>query len=383
MRGFTINWVALVYLFVSIVSSASSSSLSPSSSSPKSLSSSQITTITNYDFDLFMHLIEDSSIQSILSRSKYSFIYFYRHGCKYCSEFEPDFQFLSILYNNLTNTNIENVSSKKLYNNEVEQLEFQVLKTNGQENKRLNQLFKVQQYPTLKLLNYETKEILTYNKPHRDINSLIDFIQAQNIDVVPNYSNYQSNVKIISTSEELDNLINSDPTKETLVVFTMSYIIDWANYHYPTHFYQKLSLTEKYNHINFAIVEVDQLNNSDLLHQYHVSNFPSLIYFKSAGNGGGFKIYKTLSQNYMTNNVLKEEELVGVIQNSHVDNDPIFGTHFQNINDFHLAIDNSDKAYDGHKNFKRRGLFVRQQDKLSEDVDVNEEYDELLVHVEL
>lgn len=81
----------------------------------------------------------DSAIEDNLKRARYSLIYFYRDACQYCDKFNPDFENLSVLFNNASDSG------------EGENSIIQVIKTNGKVNPRLNQLFKVQLYPTLKL----------------------------------------------------------------------------------------------------------------------------------------------------------------------------------------------------------------------------------------
>lgn len=312
------------------------------------------------------HVIEfdDTVIEETLAKAKFSLIYFGSDICKYCGEFEPDFQFLSILYNN--------VPAKD---------DFQVLKTNARKNPELSRLFLISQYPTIKLLEFGTKRIHDYTKPKRDIYSLIGYIEETVGDesIKPNFDNFNSNLHYISTEDGFNALTRSN-SKDVLVVFTKRSARDWDNYDYPSHFYQRLAIHPKLAHLQFALVDIDKLEDLHVLERFHVSNFPSAIYFRK--NGKGFKTFKTLSQNFLNNLKLLENELKGFIENVHSLQKKEYGEYYKNEEHLKNAADQMGYEYDGYKNIAP-GFNVRQQDEVTGNSDLETEYLDLLHHIEL
>lgn len=260
-------------------------------SSPTSLSS-----ITD-------HIIEfdDSSIQSTLEQADFSFIYFYSDVCKYCRKFEPTFENLSVLYNQVKQKDTKKRRGKKDNNNNNNNggLYFQILKTNARQNNRLSQLFKISQYPTLKLLNYKTKEIITYdNKNNRDLQSIINYLR-QNLKIEPQFENFKTKVKyyqspsIDSSKQDLNCFGNENETNahDKLVFFITSYLPDWIDYQYPAHFVHQLALD--YQDLTIIVVDVEKLNDYVVLSKYEINSFPSVMYLK---NNGDYKKYQFSSQ---------------------------------------------------------------------------------------
>ncbi|KAI5970542.1 ERP44 [Candida margitis] len=226
----------------------------------------------------------DSAIKLTLEKTTYSLIYFYSDSCKYCQLFNPVFENLCTLYNE-----------------DSEATGFQILKTNARVNKKLSKLFGIRHYPTLKLLHYPSKEILEY-EGKRDLHSLIDYIGSKTT-LTPNYENFKSEVKNIENPKEL--LENS---KDKLVIFIMSHLIDWQDYHYPSHYIQRISNT--YEDIDFYVYHGDDLNHAELLPQFGVSNFPSLVYIRN----GEFKSFNTEPPAYQTNDKFNGDKIIKFIE---------------------------------------------------------------------
>ncbi|CUM62972.1 uncharacterized protein PRCAT00000532001 [Priceomyces carsonii] len=235
-------------------------------------------------FDANRNVLElnDSNIPQILASARYSFIYFYTDGCKFCSEFEPTFQYLSLLYNNGTELN-----DKKL----------QIIKTNGRLNKRLQSLFKVDKFPTLKMLNFKTKEILTFEAKDRAPDTLIEFVQNIVPDVTPNYDNFVTDVLYLHDS----NFDQEIKNRHVLVVFTMKYLDEWSDYEYPYHFYQALASSMSGLKTSFALVAASEPSGFKMVRDYGITNFPSMIYFSPDGS---FKTYRINPQNHHIKNKL-------------------------------------------------------------------------------
>ncbi|KAK6454953.1 thioredoxin-like protein [Scheffersomyces xylosifermentans] len=301
---------------------------------------------------------DDSSIEQSLSKAKFSLIYFYSDTCKYCRQFEPDFESLSVLYNNVTTDNGKNL---------------QIIKTNAKKNSRLSELFSIRRYPTLKLLNFETKEIIDYDRTNRDIDTVIDFLASMVPDAVP--GNYNK-VKELDESN-FDDFI-SGSSSGVMVVFTMSYVNGWNHYDMPGHYFQKFASSSE-SDVQFGIVDAEKVSTGELVSKYQISNFPSIIYF---ANDGKFKTYKTRASNHLDTEALKEPEITEFLLNLD-SQDEIYGTWFNSIADLEASYENS-VEYDGFKQH-RAGFNVRQNAKKEKEgsADVDEEYNDLLEHIEL
>lgn len=299
------------------------------------------------------HILEfnDNSIEETIARSEFSFIYFYSDTCKYCAEFEPQFEYLSVLFNNVTD------------NDGV----VQVLKTNAVRNKRLRQLFQVTQYPTLKLLNYQTKEIISYND-HRDLETLSEFI-TRKTNARPNHNNFESPVEYLHA--DCERFIQSSP-RDTLVVFTAPHAIGWDYYGYPSHFYQELALSEYKEKINFALVDFNEHSDNEFLAKYAVNQFPAMIYFTKEGR---FKVY-----NRELFSELNRDVLALFLENLHESNP--FGQWFDNHADFENHI-NKEGFFSTSEPVRKYGFNSVQGKKTDKDIDMDEEYDILVDSIAL
>lgn len=304
------------------------------------------------------HVIEfnDDNIEQTLAGSDFSFIYFYSEGCAYCAQFEPEFHYLSILYNNITTD--DNGSNS-----------LRILKTNALRNKKLSHLFSVKRYPTLKLLNFGTKEIVSYND-HRDLDSLVRFI-TKNTQAHPNFDNIKSNVYYLQS--DIENFIQSS-SKNTLVVFTALHIQEWTDYKYPTHFYEELALSDYGSDIDFVLVDVNKLMDHDFLAKYAVSNFPSMIYFTREGK---FKTHHTLLQDTSVKNLLNHGLISDFLANLS-DSSPLYGEWYNNYSDFSVKL-LDEKTYSGNKPVRRYGFNTVGASQANSELTIDDEYD-ILVH---
>ncbi|ODV80615.1 uncharacterized protein CANTADRAFT_34556, partial [Suhomyces tanzawaensis NRRL Y-17324] len=238
--------------------------------------------------------LADDSIEQTLERADYSLIFFYSETCQYCQIFNPTFDYVSVLFNTPDASSWEKPLSTKL--------PFQVLKTNGNSESRLTQLFLVASFPTLKLLNYNTMEIISYNYNDRELATVMGFIADNVPQAVPNYDNFRS--PVVDFSSTTAEGILAQPA--TLIVFITSYLKDWKEYQYPTHFFQQLAAGDKFSGVKFGVVDVSE-STSDIVTSFRVSTYPSLMY---VGENGSFKTWKTQSQSHLTNDQLAEAEIV-------------------------------------------------------------------------
>lgn len=300
----------------------------------------------------------DQNIESTFEKATYSLVYFYKEECAFCSEFNPLFEYLSTLYNHRNNSQAGI---------------FQILKTNGKINNRLNLLFKVERYPSLKLLNYESKAIITFKETNRDLESLINFISKETL-ILPNDDSIESNLIYLDDANFFQFLDNSE--KETVVVFTLPYLQGWESYYFPNHFYQQLS--NRYKDLNFALVDATKSVVSNITSTFHIADFPALMYFTTSGQ---FKVFLNKLQIQLSKNNLKEEDIESFISNIHVDSED-YGIWYDNTESLFESIE--DEVHDNTKQVKNYGFNFRQEVIGSEQQsDLLEEYRDLLLSLEL
>ncbi|CAD1811598.1 Thioredoxin family protein [Candida parapsilosis] len=261
------------------------------------------------DPSTYMKEFDDSEIQPTLERATYSLIYFYSDSCKYCQLFNPVFENLCTLYNS-----------------DSETTKFQILKTNARVNKKLGKLFTIQHYPTLKLLHYPSKQMLEY-EGGRDLHSLIDYIDLKTT-VKPNYDNFQSKVKYVNDLQDL--LEGGD--KDKVVIFLMSHLVDWKDCHFPAHYIQRIAHSHK--DIDFYVYHGDDSNSSELLPQFGVSHFPSMVYIRN----GKFKSLNTEQLAYQTNEKFDGDKIVAFIES--IDADGFMWRSIEPVNQDQITNDN-------------------------------------------
>ncbi|CAK7893973.1 hypothetical protein CAAN1_02S02454 [[Candida] anglica] len=301
--------------------------------------------------------ISDSDdFKEILSKSKFSLIYFYSESCKYCTEFEIDFQYLNQLYSN--NDEITN--------------QFQILRTNANKNKVLSELFGVNSYPSIKLLNFKTLEIFNFDK-QRSLENLIEFI-GSHTQVEPNYNTFKSSIITLTQSNFQEFL--SFNGKDKLIVFIASYMYDWKKYTYPQHFYQYFPA--KYNNIDFGIIDIEDEDSSYLREYYKVSNSPSLVYVDKELEK--IKTFQTIAQNHLTNKRLTDENLQEFILNINNEDDS-YGTWYKDISSLQESVVGE---FDGYKNMKSHGFNVGSYKSHQDTIQsLEDEFNEILLSNEL
>lgn len=299
------------------------------------------------------HILEfgDANIEAALSAAKYSLIYFYMENCRYCGAFEPTYDYLSVLYNS-------NGPSRE---------NFQVIKTDGKKNDRLSGLFSVGRFPTLKLLNFETKQIVTYDQKLRDLQSIIEFVENHVPGAVPDYDSFQSLVHYYEDGDDIE--------PESVLVFVAASLHEWTQYKFPGHFIQEISREIPSSGPKIVLVDVDKLPSYDLLARFLVSNFPSLVYV-----GDGVKTYRTLPQHHVTDDQLDAREIRQFLAGLASDE---FGTRYETEAELRKRVQKMDKTYDSHKTPAGKGFLRLQNAAVAAEASVDEEYQMLLQHIEL
>lgn len=244
--------------------------------------------------------LDDTNKLRVLDNSVWSLIYFNKSSCSYCEQFTPVYQELSQLYDN--------------------DEEFQILRAQSN-NKQLVELFHVKQYPTIKLLNYKTKEILTFDES-RNLVNMINFIN-DNTDAINKH--FQSQVEIIGNKDEFYDFIS----QPTTVIFTMSYFPQWEETQFPSHFYQQLA--HDYDH-KFGIMFVDLISDvNSILEQYKIGNYPCIIHFS---NKNQFKTFKTSSADHLNSETLNEDDVRLFLHHLDSENMGYSFTTFDELNEF-------------------------------------------------
>lgn len=299
--------------------------------------------LLNFALLAYLSVIEVRSTSEILLKP-FSFIYFSASDCKFCEAFNPDFDYISTLYNQNSH--------------------FQVVKVNGRAQKDLVQLFDVKTFPTLKLYDLSEKQVYTYTSA-RDVEQIEQFIQEKT-GAVPNLEAITSNVIQADASFDVDPLLTERPV---VVAFVSRLSPDWMTYYYPNHMYQRLS--RSFPQYQFVIAFADG-TGSHLMQKYHVSNIPSVVLIDKSF----IKIHNTLSTNQMINYKISEEELETFLKNA---NEIEEGVWFPDLDSLHVHAEGLE--YEGHKQWKG-GMNVV-ENKNDVDLDADEEYELLLAQIRL
>lgn len=277
-----------------------------------------------------LSVIEISSVAEIV-REKQSLIYFYSPDCRYCNAFQPLFEYLVQLYER----------------NE----HFQIVKVNCRKSKELCSIFQIQSYPTFKIYDSELKQVYTFTNT-RSVENLDDFIST--------YTSAQPELDNINiTVSKIDSISQLEALKKPAILAIASSDADWNTYYYPSHFFHRLS--KEYPNISFAISFADVADSAILKH-FHVSNFPSMIFFEELR----FRLLNTLSTNIFQNELL-ELEVQAFLQDS--------GDSKWFALSHELAAYAEQLQYEGHKQF-RGGMNVGTGEKKVQDLQV--EYQKLI-----
>lgn len=281
-----------------------------------------------------LEVIYIESTQEIL-RKPYSLIYFGAFDCQYCEQFNPDFEFLSTLYNG----------------NE----HFQAVKVDGRKNKDLVKLFDVHSFPTLKLYDQQNKQVYTYNE-ERVVERIQDFIQEKT-GAVPDHTTIKTSIHEVSTTEDVDLFLANGPV---VLAFVSKMNIDWNKWYYPAHYYQQIAR----DHPNYAFLIVfTNEAGSDIIKRYHVSNVPSLVFVDKTF----IKVHNSFSTNQITNQILPERAIRDFIGNVYQKDE---GAWFEDLNSLYNHTENL--AFEGHKQWKGgMNVVESREDEL---VDEDEEY---------
>lgn len=290
-----------------------------------------------------LEVIEVKSTDEIL-RKPFSLIYFSASDCKFCEAFNPDFDYLSALYNHNAH--------------------FQAVKVDGRAQIDLVRLFDVSSFPTLKLYDSQHKQVHSYTSA-RDVEHIEQFIQEKT-SAAPNMEEISSNVMEVKPGFDVDVLIAEKPV---VIAFVSRLSPDWMTYYYPNHLYQRMS--REFPQYQFVISFADG-SDSQLMQRYHVSNIPSMVLVDKSF----IKIHNTLSTNQMVNYKIPEDELRQFLADAEEVKE---GLWFPDLDSLHIYADGLE--YDGHKQWKG-GMNVvdsRSDDKL----DADEEYEYLLARIGL
>lgn len=288
---------------------------------------------------VLLQVIEISSTSEIITKP-FSLIYFYAPDCRYCEGFNPDFEYLSALYNGNT--------------------DLQVVKVNGRKHKDMVRLFDVKSFPSLKLYDADQKQVVTYSQA-RDVEKIEQFIQEKTR-ATPDLLGVESLINEVSHVSDL-NITDEQPL---LLAFVSRLSLDWITYYYPGHFYQ--SIAREYPNITFAIVFADEID-SELMQKYHVSNIPSLVLVDKSG----IQVHNTLSTNQMVNYKISEEDIRDIIERK--DHEEGW---FPDLDSLYQHVESLE--YDGHRQ-RKEGMNVIESREENHDMD--EEYQMLLAQIRL
>lgn len=189
-------------------------------------------------------LLSDATLTS-LGRARHLLIYFFLDSCQYCRQFDPTWHYLEEVIPPLD--------------------QVQLMAVDGRHNPKLCQLFLVTGWPTLKLLDYDSKRITTVDR--RDLAALVELIGAET-GVDADFSRYQSPVHKVQAPFDVTTIGSDD----AYLVVTAPWCDGWTNYHYPTHFIQTVAS-------NKSVYVADITEYWDILPQLNLSVWPAAFRF--------------------------------------------------------------------------------------------------------
>ncbi|CAK9441249.1 uncharacterized protein LODBEIA_P51180 [Lodderomyces beijingensis] len=226
--------------------------------------------------------IHDGDFKESLARVRYSVIYFYSDSCGYCHRFEPIYENLKLLFNG-SGGGGGGGRGEEEEEGTGGNANLQFVSTNAKENKKLSKLLSIKHYPTIKLLDSSSNRIWTF-EDKREIEQLSKFI-TRHTQIEPNYSNIASRIQPFAN---VSSILTS--SRDSLIIFTMSYFHDWKDSHYPSHFIQRVA--SQFAPIDFYVLNVDEMTDFSVPSQFGAGKFPSAVYVR----GNSFRRLNTDSR---------------------------------------------------------------------------------------
>ena len=272
-----------------------------------------------------LHDIRDSNYRDVLEQRNYLFVYFYSTSCRYCEQFNPDFNYLSALYR--------------------DDPQVQLVKANAHRNRELRTLFGIEQYPSLRFYNAQSGNVVAFLQM-RTIEAITGFLKYHT-GATANFANVQSAITRLTDDTASHFLATS--TRGKIIVFITNYTEQWEAAHYPLHFYQ--AFPQRYPQYDFAIAYVDKTDTLSLQRRFRISNTPSLLMVEP--ETGRLKTFHTNSQNHLANDRLTPEQCAAFI-----DTDAT-GQWHADLAALQAAATHVD-AYDGHKQRKMQRMHIVQ-----------------------
>lgn len=271
-----------------------------------------------------------------------SLIYFHAPDCRYCLEFNSQFEYLSALYS--------------------DQADFQAVKVDGRKHRDLVQLFQVQQFPTLKLYDDVNKQVRTYSEA-RLVENIQQFLY-EHAGVSPDFSKVESGVLRVDSLRQVEQLAAEKPV---MLLFISDETGEWLTLHYPSHFYQELAAAHP--HVTFAYATMALA--LEVLQHYEVSNTPLAVFLVNKRIG----VYNTHATNHISGGDISAEPLRALLAATDGKYDGLwFDSRLE------LAEYVETRKYDGHLQWKGGMNAV---DARQVDGSLDEQYEKLLEAVGL
>lgn len=210
--------------------------------------------------------IDDRNYETTLKRTTFSLVNFYREGCYYCDQLEPTYKFLAELY-----------AGKDL----------QILAVNYKENQRIQNIEKIEGYPTLKLYDNRVRRYVTDYEGNRDLHDFIVFLfDATGIE--PKFPDID--YTRVDSLKHL-NGIEGDlkrANKSALIAFVTPWLDEWS-LHFST--YSKL-VKELKQDTALLLVDGSLESLAEVTRYYKVDKFPTFVYKHDLAHSG-FKFMDT------------------------------------------------------------------------------------------
>lgn len=268
--------------------------------------------------------VGDSNYQDVLAQRNYLLVYFYSTSCRYCEQFNPNFNYLSALYR--------------------DDPRVQLVKANAHRNRELRTRFGITQYPSLRLYNAQSGDVVAFLQM-RTIEAITGFLKYHT-SATANFDNVQSALTRLTDDTAGDFLATA---RGKVIVFITNYTEQWEAAHYPLHFFQ--TFPQRYPQYDFGIAYVDKSDTLALQRRFRISNAPSLLLLEP--ETGRLKTFHTNSQNHLANDRLTSEQCADFI-----DTDAT-GQWHADLAALQAAATHVN-TYDGHKQRKLQRMHIVQ-----------------------
>lgn len=206
-------------------------------------------------YKLFKGIIvaDDSNFEKIIqARGKYTLVTFYSVGCQHCQTLAPKYEPLATLFNGT---------------------DVQIAQIEAHDNKRIRNKEGIRGFPTVRLYHFDGTHVASFTGD-RTTERLAQFL-TDHTGVHAKWP--ETYVLKPNGSEEVRSLIEENKKGRTVVAFAAPWVTGWSD---RFNIFEKLSL--KFPDVQFISVDATAEENSQVVSDYRVSVYPTLVYFDAA-----------------------------------------------------------------------------------------------------